>query len=98
MNQHIGYPDYLGNDNNTKLENDYAEVSNVMSVELYLRSCHVDSAIDYHKCIMRFLYYDCKIALNSAGTALINVFNREMNFSFIACVSFNIVQLQFILH
>ncbi|CAF3931320.1 unnamed protein product [Rotaria sordida] len=25
MNQHIGYPDYLGSDNNTKLENDYAE-------------------------------------------------------------------------
>ncbi|CAF0797390.1 unnamed protein product [Rotaria sordida] len=27
MNQHIGYPDYLGSDNNTKLENDYAEKS-----------------------------------------------------------------------
>ena len=26
IDKQIGYPDYLGSDNNTKLENDYAEV------------------------------------------------------------------------
>lgn len=27
MTKQIGYPDYLGSDNNTKLENDYSEVN-----------------------------------------------------------------------
>jgi hypothetical protein len=26
IDKHIGYPDYLGSDNNTKLEDDYAKV------------------------------------------------------------------------
>jgi len=30
MTQKIGYPDYLASDNNTKLEQDYADVKNTV--------------------------------------------------------------------
>ncbi len=30
IDQQIGYPDYLASDNNTKLEEEYAEVKNTM--------------------------------------------------------------------